>query len=123
MNNKPLKSIHSLIHPSIIASKASNRNWPEWLRYGNNKYYGLEILDYRVEQRLRKIQLLHKLLLHPKHKILMQGILEWYQLFAGLTEQILVTPSIKINYVNSIWLQDLLNFMDTSQIKSIQLHS
>jgi len=79
MNNKPLKSIHSLIHPSIIASKASNRNWPEWLRYGNNKYYGLEILDYKVEQRLRKIQLLHKLLLHPKYKMLMQGIIEWYQ--------------------------------------------
>ena len=46
----------------------------------------------------------------------MQDIIEWYQILAGLTEQILVTPSIKVNYVNSIWLQDLLNFMESSQI-------
>ena len=76
MNNKLLKLIHSLIHPSVIASKEFNRNWPEGLRYGNHKYCGLEMLDYRVEQRLRKIKLLHKLLLHPTHKILMQGIIE-----------------------------------------------
>ena len=94
MNNKQLKLIHSLIHPSVIASKGFNRNWPEGLRYGNHKYCGLDILDYRVEQRLRKIQLLHKLLLHPKHKILLQGIIEWYQLSAGLIVQILVNPSI-----------------------------
>ena len=66
MNNKQLKSIHSFIHPSVIVSKWFNRNWPEGLRYGNHKYWGLEILNYRVEQRLRKIQLLHTLLLHPK---------------------------------------------------------
>ena len=47
----------------------------------------------------------------------MQGIIEWYQLWAGLIGQILVNPSTGVNYVNSIWLQDLLNFMDTSQIK------
>ena len=98
--------IHSLINPSVIAIKGFNRNWPEGLRYGNHKYCGLKILDYRVEQRLTKIQLLHKLLLHLKHKILMQCIIEWYQLSAGLIGQILVTPSIQVNYVNSIWLQD-----------------
>ena len=47
----------------------------------------------------------------------MQGIIEWYQLSAGLTGQLLVNPSIKVNYVNIIWFQDLLNFMATSQIK------
>ena len=109
--------IHSLINPSVIAIKGFNRNWPEGLRYGNHKYCGLKILDYRVEQRLTKIQLLHKLLLHLKHKILMQCIIEWYQLSAGLIGQILVTPSIQVNYVNSIWLQNLLNFMAASQIK------
>ena len=49
MNNKQLKSIHSLVHLSIIASKGFNHNWPEGLRYGNHTYCGLEILDYRVE--------------------------------------------------------------------------
>ena len=116
MTNKQLESIHRIIHPSVIASKGFNRNWPEGLRYGNHKYCGLDILDYRVEQRLSKIQLLHTLLLHPKHKILMQGSIEWYHIAAGLKEQILVTPFIQVNYVNRIWLQDLLNFMESSQI-------
>ena len=49
MTNKQLKSIHSLIYPSVIASKVFNHNWPEGLRYGNHTYCGLEILDYRVE--------------------------------------------------------------------------
>ena len=47
----------------------------------------------------------------------MQGIIEWYQLSAGLIGKILVNPSTQVNYVNSIWLQYLLNFMGTSQIK------
>ena len=117
MSNKQLKSIHSIIHPSVIVSKDFNRNWPEGLRYRNHQYCGLELLVYRVEQRLRKIQILHKLLLHPKHKILMQCIIEWYQLSAWLTGQILVNPSINVNYINSIWLLDLITFMIESHIK------
>ena len=66
INNKQLKSIHNLIHSSVILIKGFNRNWPEGLQYGNQ----------RVEQRLRKIQLVHKLLLHPTYKILMQGIIK-----------------------------------------------
>ena len=85
MSNKQLKLISSIIHPSVIASKGFNRNWPEGLRYGNHKRCGLDLIDFRVEQRPRKIQMLHKLLFYPKHKILMQGIIEWYHISAGLT--------------------------------------
>ena len=116
MSNTQLKSIQSIIHPSVIASKGFNRHWPEGLRYGNHKYCGLDLIDFRVEQRLRKIQLIHKLLFHPKHKILIQSIIEWYHISAGLTGQILANPSTKVNYINSIWFNDLLYFMAKSQI-------
>ena len=59
-----------------MASKGFNRHWPEGLRYGNHKYCGLDLIDFRAEQRLRKIQLIHKLLFYPKHKILIQSIIE-----------------------------------------------
>ena len=36
MNNKQLKSIQSIIRPSVIASKGFNQNWPDGLRYGNH---------------------------------------------------------------------------------------
>ena len=60
--------------------------------------------------------MLHKLLFHPKHKVLMQGIVEWYHISAGLTEQIFTNPSINVNYINSIWFNDLLYFMAESHI-------
>ena len=101
MSNKQLQSTPSIIRPPIITSKIFDRKWPEGLRYDNHKYCGLELLDYSVEQRLRKIQLIHKILLYPKYKIVMQGIIEWYQLSAGLTGQILANPSINVNYLNS----------------------
>ena len=102
MSNKQLKSIQSIIHPSVIASKGFNRNWPEGLRYGNHNYCELALIDFRVEQRLRKIKMPHKLLFHPKHKVPMQSIIEWYHISADLTGQILSNPSIKVNYINSI---------------------
>ena len=80
LNNKQLQSIHSIIHLLVIASKGFNRNWPEGLRYGTCKFCELELIDCRVEQRLRKIQMIHKLLLYPEHQIPIQGLIEWYQI-------------------------------------------
>ena len=46
----------------------------------------------------------------------MQGIVEWYHISAGLTEQIFTNPSINVNYINIIWFNDLLYFMAESHI-------
>ena len=52
--DKKLDSIQKIIHPSVIAAKGFNRNWPIPLRYGKHKYCGLEMLNLKIEQRLRK---------------------------------------------------------------------
>ena len=75
--------------------------------------------DYRVEQRLRKIQLMHKLLNYPKYTTLIQNILLFYQLSAGTSKQVLEYPNERINYVSSTWLRDLLHFMVRNNIKII----
>ena len=41
----------------------------------------------------------------------MQSIIEWYHISAGLSGQILSNPSKKVNYINSIWFNDLIQFM------------
>ena len=46
----------------------------------------------------------------------MQSIIEWYHISAGLTGQILSNPSTKVNYINSIWFSDLIQFMAESHI-------
>ena len=71
----------------MIATKGFNRNWHIQLRYGKHEYCGLEILDLKVEQRLRKIQFMRKLFLNQRHKIIIQPIIEWYQLTAEVEEQ------------------------------------
>ena len=60
--------------------------------------------------------MIHKLLLHPEYQILIQEIIEWYQISAGVSSQILANPS-KVKYINRIWIQDLLDFMTEFQIK------
>ena len=54
LTNKQLDSIHKTIYPSVIAAKGFNRNWPIPLQYRKHKYCGLEMLYFKVEQRLRK---------------------------------------------------------------------
>ena len=60
--------------------------------------------------------MLHKPLFHPKYKILMQDIIECYQISEGLTEQIFANYLINVNYINSIWFHDILHFMAESNI-------
>ena len=84
----------------LKTSKEFNRNWPEGLRYGTHKFCGLELMDYQVEKSLRKIQMIHILFLHPDYPIPVQGLIEWYQISAGVPGQILANPSKKVNYIN-----------------------
>ena len=78
MYDEQINSIQRKIHPEVVASKGYNKKWPRELRYGHQQYCGLGMQYYRVEQRLRKIQMLHKLLTHPKHTILVQSIILFY---------------------------------------------
>ena len=110
MSNQQLNRIHKCIHPLVISSKYFNQKWPKELKYGNHKHSGLNIVDLRVEQRFRKIQLTHNILSHPKHNILMYSIIFSYHLLSRLSSPILFNPPNNIKYINSDWLQDLIIF-------------
>ena len=51
------------------------------------------------------------MVLHPTHKILIQIIIEWYDISAGLTGQILNNPTDQTPYEWSVWFQDIITFM------------
>ena len=65
--------------------------------------------------------MLHKLLNHPKHTLLIQGLLSWYQLSLGISTQALANPPKGCNYVSSIWFGDLVEFMSIHKIKVVTL--
>ena len=54
MLDRQLYNIQTLINPEVIVSKGLNRNWSYQLRHGKHKYNKLGMLDYRVEQKVRK---------------------------------------------------------------------
>ena len=53
-------------------------------------------MDYRVKQRLRKVQMIHKLLLRPEHQILIQELVELYQISKGSLVKYFQTRSRKL---------------------------
>lgn len=116
MTNRKINKIHGKLHPEVIATKGYNRNWPTKLRYAFHKYTGIGLLDYKVDQGVSKIQLIHKLLSHPKHSTLIQEITSWYQITAGTSKQVLVYPNTDMKNVNSIWFQDLIEIMSKYKI-------
>ena len=76
-------------------------------------------MNYKVEQSVKKLQLLHKILNHPKHTLLIHGIIAWYQISLGISTQALANPPKGYNYVSSIWFGDLVEFMPTHKIKVV----
>ena len=93
MSNKQLYSIQSKMHPKVLSCMDYNRNRPMELRYGRHKYSGLRLIDYRVEQQVRNIQFMYTIMTHPKHQTLMQSIIDYYLLSAGITTPILEYPT------------------------------
>ena len=119
MTEQQTDKLHRKIYPEVIANKRFNRNWPTRIRYGCHKYSGLGLISYKVEQSVKKLQMLHKLLNHPKHTLLIQGLLSWYQLSLGISTQALANPPKGCNYVSSIWFGDLVEFMSIHKIKVV----
>ena len=116
LTSKQFQKLHASFYPSVISSKGFNRHFPNQLRFGMHKYSGLGLINLEVEQGIRKIQILHKFLYHPKHKTLIQAVVDWHQLSSGLSKSILQYPNQKFSYVSSIWLNNLLQFMEKNKI-------
>ena len=57
-----------------------------------------------------------KMLLHPTHKLLIQIIIEWYPISAGLTCQILSNLTNSTAYVSSVWFQDIITSLSNNNI-------
>ena len=60
------------------------------------------MLDLKVEQRLRNIQFMRKLFLNKRYSILIQSIIEWYQLTVGVEEPLFARLNKLINYTSII---------------------
>ena len=54
---------------------------------------------------------------HPTHHALTQALVEWYQVALGLEEKILWNSNKPPPYIQSVWLADLVNFLQDNDIR------
>ena len=80
LTSKKINNIHDVLLPTVITSQRFNIHWPKQLRYGQHKYSDIRLLDLEVKQGIRKIQIIHNFLHHPKHRTLIHAIVDWYQI-------------------------------------------
>ena len=66
----------------------NNYIWLIALRYGDNKYCGLQLHHLATEILIRKIQKLQVLLMKPDISKLVTTMLAWYQHVSGLASSI-----------------------------------
>ena len=76
LTSKQFAKLHAALYPAAIASKGFNRHFSNQLSYDSHKYSGLGLLNLEIEQGIRKIQILHKFIYHPKHRTLIHAIVD-----------------------------------------------
>ena len=66
LSDEQHERIHKIIHKDVAVCKGFNQHCPRELRYIHHRYCSLEITYLKVNQSLRKIQFLHKMLFDKK---------------------------------------------------------
>ena len=78
------------------------------LRYGKHPYGGLQLKNCEVEALILKIKGLINVLCKKKTSKIVKILIYWFQHVAGTSFPILEYPPYDLQYVNSIWVLDLI---------------
>lgn len=77
-------------------------------------------MNFKVEQRLRKLQFIQKTTTHTTHHLLIHTLIEWYQVTLGLTGYSFSHFSPTSPYIQSRWFENLIKYMsDREKYKCI----
>ena len=111
LTSKQYIAIKNLYISPALSAMGHNHTWPIALRYGDYKYYGLQLRNLDSETLIRKIQQLQLLLMKPDTSKLILIMLACYQHVSGLGSSILEQHQHKVNYINSCWLNDFVRLL------------
>ena len=87
--------------------------------YGQHKYLGLGLLDLEDEQGIWKIQVIYQFIHHPKHRTLINIIVDWYQMSTRLSYPVFENLHQRSDYVSSVWFKNLVYLMIKNSIHII----
>ena len=102
---------------SAISSMGYNRTWPVSLRFGDQKYCGLQLKRLETEAMIRKIFHLHILLFKSQTSQLVLVMLAWYQHVSGISYSVLEQHPFTMDRMNSFWLNDLVRLLKKYKVE------
>ena len=103
--------LHKTFIPTAISALGYNRYWRLALRYDKNPYGGLQLNNFEFEALILKIKDLNNLLCKTETSKIVKILLYWFQHVAGTSFPILECPPYDLQYVNSIWVLDLIRLL------------
>ena len=103
--------LHKTFIPTAISALGYNRHWPLALRYGKHPYGGLQLKNCEVEALILKIKGLKNLMCKTETSKIVKILIYWFQHVAGTSFPILECPPYDLEYVNSIWVLDLIRLL------------
>ena len=114
LSTKQYNSIQQQYITSAISSMGYNKTWLVSLRYGDDKYCGLQLKHLEIEALIRKISHLRILLFKPHFSKLVLAMLAWYQYVAGISFPVLEQHIFNMNYINTA-LHNLVRLSSSEQ--------
>ena len=93
-----------------------NKTWPRALRFGCHSYGRLQLKHIEVEALIRKLRSIHDLLHKDDTSKAVQLLFRWYQYASGISHPVLENPNHSTDYVNSIWVNDLIRMLSKCQV-------
>ena len=103
--------------PQELSSMGFNKTWPRALRFRCHPYGGLQLKHIEVETLIRKLRSFHDLLYKDDTSKSVKLLFHWYQYASRISHLVLENPSHSINYVNSIWANDLIRMLSKYQVQ------
>ena len=103
--------------PQALSSVGFNKNWSRALRFGCHSYGGLQLKYIEVETLIRKLSSIHGLLHKDDTSKAVKLLFHWYQYASGISHPVLGNQNNSTDYVNSIWMNDLILMRSKYQVK------
>jgi hypothetical protein len=105
-------AITSPVIRACLSKMGYNCNSPKEVIHGPRELFGLEILDYFVEQGIQQLTALTGHVRHESETSKMMRIeLQWCQVQAGTANHLLSDPKDLIDYIETRWIMCIQDFL------------
>ena len=111
-NEEELQQVQSAVLPALLNQLGVHSKFPTALRHGPNQYAGLDIADLRTESGIYLLKALRdSVFASNDHGQMMITSIKTSQLESGISNDLLLHPSIAISYLTPTWITTIRQYL------------